>query len=153
MIVDIPLGASLLLGACLIWLSIEDIRHLSFSVVALAIYGIISLWVGWALHGLAWPYLATGAALCLGFLVADYGFRRLKGHAALGSGDAILVAGSGVILGPLAAPQLVFISSLGGLAVMGLMRMKQQTASKLLPFGPFLALATWLLFLEGPLLL
>ncbi len=153
MIVEIPIVASLLLGACLIWLSVEDIRHLSFSIPALAFYWVVALVVSWFLHRLAWPYLATGLVLGAGFLALNWLFERRGGGPGLGAGDAVLVAGAGVMIGPLGAPQLVLMAALAGLVVMGTLRSTGTKRPKLLPFGPFLAVVTWILFLEGPLIL
>ena len=79
-------------------------------------------------------------------------YRLLRGREWLGRGDAKLLAGSGAWLGASALPQVIFLAA--ALALIGAAclrfagrRLDAQTA---LPFGPFLALATWALWLSGP---
>jgi leader peptidase (prepilin peptidase)/N-methyltransferase len=69
----------------------------------------------------------------------------------LGGGDAKLLAASGAWLGTAALPLVVLFAAVAalmaavGLALAGL-RLRAHTA---LPFGPFLALATWLIWMFG----
>ena len=97
---------------------------------------------------------ALGAALGYSSLVAVAAlYRRLRGREGLGHGDAKLLAASGAWVGATALPQVILVAALSALlAAAGLrlagMRLSAHTA---LPFGPFLALATWVLWLSGPL--
>lgn len=95
------------------------------------------------------------AAAALGYLalwaVARI-YRRLRGRDGLGLGDAKLLAAAGAWVGVLALPQVVLLAACAalvaalGLALAGAVRLRGTTA---LPFGPFLALATWAVWLWG----
>lgn len=80
-------------------------------------------------------------------------YRRMRGQDGLGLGDAKLLAAAGAWVGPLGLPSIVLLASLGGLATVGLLRLKgvKLKGTDALPFGPFLALAIWLVWLYGPL--
>jgi leader peptidase (prepilin peptidase) / N-methyltransferase len=84
-----------------------------------------------ALSGVAWVY------------------RRLRGREGLGGGDAKLFAAAGAWVGVGALPQVILIAAVGGLFAALLLRLKgvRLGAASALPFGPFLAIATWLVWL------
>jgi leader peptidase (prepilin peptidase)/N-methyltransferase len=78
-------------------------------------------------------------------------YRRLRRREGLGQGDAKLFAAAGAWLGIAALPQVVLLAALAALiAAAGLSlagtRLRAHTA---LPFGPFLALASWSIWLFG----
>jgi len=92
---------------------------------------------------------AGGYLVLLGVAVL---YRLWRGREGLGLGDAKLLAGSGAWLGASTLPQVIFLAAalaLIGAACLRLggLRLGAQSA---LPFGPFLALATWVLWLSGP---
>jgi leader peptidase (prepilin peptidase)/N-methyltransferase len=97
---------------------------------------------------------ALGAAL--GYLVL-FGvaalYRILRGREGLGQGDAKLLAASGAWLGASALPQVIVLAAVSALGVAGCLRLAGVPlgAQSALPFGPFLAIATWVLWLHGPL--
>jgi len=83
-----------------------------------------------------------------------HGFRLFTGKEGLGRGDFKLLALLGAWLGWQALPAIVVLASLAGASV-GLARvvLKRQQLHQAMPFGPFLALAGWLvLLLREPLL-
>jgi leader peptidase (prepilin peptidase) / N-methyltransferase len=95
-------------------------------------------------------------AATLGFLALrglSLAYRRLRHREGLGQGDAKLFAAAGAWLGTAALPQAILLAAAAalamatGLALAGT-RLRADTA---LPFGPFLALAIWLIWLFGPL--
>jgi leader peptidase (prepilin peptidase)/N-methyltransferase len=93
---------------------------------------------------------ALGAAL--GYLVLRliaWGYRAWRGQEGLGQGDAKLLAAAGAWLGAWALPQVVLAAAVAGLlAVFGLrLAGVQLGARSAIPFGPFLAFATWLIWL------
>jgi len=93
---------------------------------------------------------AFGAALgYLGLRGLAYLYRKLRGRDGLGQGDAKLLAAAGAWIGASALPQVILIAALAGLAAAGCLRLAgiRLNASSALPFGPFLALATWLVWL------
>jgi len=81
-------------------------------------------------------------------------YRRLRGRAGLGLGDAKLLAAAGAWLGWQALPTVILFSAMLGLAfvlVRGVMG-KAISATDSIAFGPALAAAIWLVWLYGPLL-
>ncbi len=98
---------------------------------------------------------ALGAALgYLSLLAVAALYRALRGRDGLGRGDAKLLAASGAWLGASALPQVILLAALSALAAAGCLWLAgaRLGAHSALPFGPFLALATWLLWLGGPFL-
>ncbi len=81
-------------------------------------------------------------------------YRRLRRREGLGGGDAKLLAAAGAWVGVAALPQVILVAALSALAAAGGLRLAgiRLTAQSPLPFGPFLALATWVLWLHGPIL-
>ena len=97
---------------------------------------------------------ALGAALgYLSLTAIATLYRALRGREGLGGGDAKLLAASGAWLGAAALPQVILLAALSALAAAGCMRLTgvRLGIHSALPFGPFLALATWVLWLLGPL--
>jgi leader peptidase (prepilin peptidase) / N-methyltransferase len=81
-------------------------------------------------------------------------YRRWRRREGLGGGDAKLLAAAGGWVGIAALPQVILLAALSALVVAGCLRLAgiRVTAQSALPFGPFLALATWVLWLYGPIL-
>ena len=97
---------------------------------------------------------ALGAALGYACLVAIAAlYRAWRGREGLGGGDAKLLAASGAWLGAAALPQVILFAALSALAAAACLRLAgvRLGIHSALPFGPFLALATWVLWLLGPL--
>lgn len=95
---------------------------------------------------------ALGAALGYLSLVAVAAlYRRLRGREGLGRGDAKLLTASGAWVGAAALPQVILIAALSALAVAACLRVAgvRLSAHSALPFGPFLAFATWIVWLSG----
>jgi leader peptidase (prepilin peptidase)/N-methyltransferase len=96
---------------------------------------------------------ALGAALGYASLMTIAAlYRALRGREGLGGGDAKLLAASGAWLGAAALPQVILLAALSALAAAGSLRVAgiRLGIHSALPFGPFLALATWVLWLFGP---
>ena len=96
---------------------------------------------------------ALGAALgYLALRVIALLYRLLRGHEGLGHGDAKLLAASGAWVGTSALPQVVLGAAVSALVAAACLRLAgvRLDARSALPFGPFLALATWLIWLLGP---
>lgn len=99
---------------------------------------------------------SVGAACgYLGMRAVAFIYRRLRGREGLGGGDAKLLAAGGAWVGVTGLPTVVFVGAVAALVAVGILvlagrRMQRDTA---LPFGPFLALGIWLVWLFGPLML
>jgi leader peptidase (prepilin peptidase)/N-methyltransferase len=95
--------------------------------------------------GAALGYLSLAAVAAL--------YRALRGREGLGGGDAKLLAASGAWLGAAALPEVILLAALAALASAALLRAAGVRLGRhsAMPFGPFLALATWGLWLFGPL--
>jgi leader peptidase (prepilin peptidase) / N-methyltransferase len=96
---------------------------------------------------------ALGAALGYASLMTIAAlYRALRGREGLGGGDAKLLAASGAWLGAAALPPVILLAALSALAAAGSLRLAgiRLGVHSALPFGPFLALATWVLWLFGP---
>ncbi|HYZ62005.1 MAG TPA: A24 family peptidase [Acetobacteraceae bacterium] len=76
-------------------------------------------------------------------------YRFLRGRDGLGEGDAKLLAALGAWLGLEALPSVVLGAALAGLAAALALRLRgtAMTAATAIPFGPFLALAGWAVWL------
>jgi leader peptidase (prepilin peptidase)/N-methyltransferase len=97
---------------------------------------------------------ALGAALgYLALRVVAWAYLRLRGREGLGQGDAKLLAAAGAWLGALALPQVILVAAVAALVAAAVLHLSgaRIRAQSALPFGPFLALAIWALWLFGPL--
>ena len=91
----------------------------------------------------------------LGLRAVGLLYSALRGREGLGHGDAKLLAAAGAWVGVRALPQVVLLAALAGLCAAACMRLAgiRLGAQSALPFGPFLALATWLVWLAPALTL
>lgn len=119
----LPLGT-----AGLAWIGISQPAHLVWHVLAAAL-GYLTLW------GTAHVY------------------RRRRGRTGLGMGDAKLMGAGGAWLGVAALPTALLVAAVAALVVVAAMRSsgREMTLSSAIPFGPFLALGIWTVWLYGPL--
>jgi leader peptidase (prepilin peptidase)/N-methyltransferase len=92
---------------------------------------------------------AAGYLVLLGVAML---YRLWRGREGLGRGDAKLLAASGAWLGASALPQVVFFAAILALTGAACLRLAgvRLSAQSALPFGPFLAVVTWVLWLSGP---
>jgi len=95
---------------------------------------------------------ALAAALGYGaFALLAAGYRRLRGRDGLGLGDAKLLAAAGAWVGLAGLPSVVLLAALAGLAVT--LARGWATGAEVrgvpLAFGPYLALAFWVVWLHG----
>jgi leader peptidase (prepilin peptidase) / N-methyltransferase len=93
---------------------------------------------------------ALGAAFgYLGLRLVGAIYRRLRGNDGIGHGDAKLLAASGAWLGAAVLPQVILLAASAALVAALSLRLAgiRLDARSALPFGPFLAVATWFLWL------
>ncbi len=97
---------------------------------------------------------ATGAvAGFAALLLVRWAYRRLRGREGLGLGDAKLLAGAGAWVSWPGLPSVVFLAAASALAIAlcsSLVRRRIALTDRV-PFGSYLCLATWLVWLYGPL--
>ncbi len=108
----------------------------------------------WAFEPEALAGRALGAALgYLALRAVALAYRALRGREGLGAGDAKLLAAAGAWVGARALPQVILLAALAGLVAAGCLRLAgaRLGGQSALPFGPFLALATWLVWLAPAL--
>ncbi len=92
----------------------------------------------------------AGSILIAGSLLAiRAAFFRLRGELALGLGDVKFVAAAGLWISPWLLPHFILIASVAALfyAALASVAAGATHLGKRLPFGPFLALSTFSLFL------
>lgn len=105
------------------------------------------------------PELDVGSALggaavgFIGLYLLAYLFRRIRGVEGLGGGDPRLFGAIGAWVGWQGLPSVLVSSCLAGLAVVvgAILTGRGWTAERRLPFGVFLALGAWIVWLVGPI--
>jgi leader peptidase (prepilin peptidase)/N-methyltransferase len=92
----------------------------------------------------------VGYATFVAVRVAYFRWRRIEG---LGLGDAKLMAALGAWLGTAGLPSVVLIAATGGLIFVLVERLagRPLSSERPLPFGAYLCLGAWLVWLYGPL--
>ncbi|HZT88527.1 MAG TPA: prepilin peptidase [Stellaceae bacterium] len=97
--------------------------------------------------------LIGAAAGFVAFVAIAALYRRGRGREGLGRGDAKLLGGLGAWVGASGLPSVILLASLLALAVAFGRRAfgDKITATDPLAFGPYLALAGWIVWLCGPL--
>ena len=152
---DWQLAAALILTWGLIVLSFVDLDHMLLpDVITLPL-----LWLG-LLVNLAGGFCDIGSAVIgavSGYLVLwiiFHVYRMISGREGFGYGDFKLLAALGAWLGWQMLPLVLLLASLCG-AVIGitLIMLTPREARQPLPFGPYLAVAGWIVLLWGDALL
>ena len=121
---------------------LPDILTLGLLVIGLAFA------LGDGLSG-ARPYIFGAAAGYLALAAWAVAYRKIRGRSGLGMGDAKLLAAAGAWLGWMALPFVVLIASLACLAsvMFTAIRRGKPLPSDPIPFGPYLAIAIWIVWL------
>ncbi len=146
---------SCLLGWWLLSLAILDIRHFILpDVLTLPLVpaGVVAAWL---MSPASLPDAVLGAAAgFMSFWCVREGYYHLRGREGLGFGDVKLMAGLGAWLGWQSLASVVLIAAVAGLAIMLPVALRRnQSAGLRLPFGAYLALGAWLVWLYGPVML
>lgn len=147
-------GATALLGWQLLLIALIDAEH------------------HWLPDVLTWPLVVTGVAVAAldgagpalmhaagavaGFValwLLGWLYRRIRGREGLGGGDPFLFAGAGAWVGWTGLPSVLLWASAAGLSVVvaRLALRRPLAMADRLPFGVFLAVGIWLVWLYGPL--
>jgi leader peptidase (prepilin peptidase) / N-methyltransferase len=145
---------TLVLGWGLLVLALTDIRILRlFDAVTLPLLG-IGLAGTWVLSPECIIDHGIGAAIGFaGFVLIGACYKGLRHRPGLGFGDAKLLAAAGAWVGWQGLPSVVLIAAAGALLAVlagqiGGLKIHAQTK---LPFGAFLCLGLWIVWLYGPI--
>ena len=144
------LGLACALGWLLLTLSAIDLRTGLLPDPLVLAVGLIGLCGGIVLAPQTVVDRLIGGVLGAGILAGvAFAFARLRGREGLGLGDVKLIGALGLWVGWQGLPWVILVSSLGGLAYAGLRLILRRPVARdeELPFGPFLALAGWLVWL------
>ncbi len=145
-----------LLGWGLLALAAIDFRHYllpDFLTLPLIPLGLFAEWLtdpSTVIDGI------IGAAAGLIFVVAlRYIYGLIRHREGIGLGDAKLLAAAGAWVGWAGLPSVVLIAALSGLMFAAGLRLtgKDVSAADRIPFGVFLSLGLWAVWLYGPLTL
>ena len=152
---DPLLWASCALGWTLLALALIDLRCFVLpDAMTLPLLG-AGLVVGYLLDpSRALDHAAGAAAGFLAFAAVAAAYRRLRGRDGLGLGDAKLLAAAGAWLTWTGLPSVVLIAAASALAAALFGRAfdgRPLSLARRVPFGPYLALGLWLVWLYGPL--
>lgn len=147
------LAASAGLGAALIALSVIDARTMrlpdAITLPLIAAGLLLAVALGW--DDPLWRIAAAAAGFLTLYALAVL-YEALRGRAGLGLGDAKLFAAAGAWLGLEGlAPVMLWASAIALLAIVIAAALRRPvSAATRIPFGPFLALGFWLVWLYGP---
>jgi leader peptidase (prepilin peptidase)/N-methyltransferase len=148
------LWVSCVLGWALLALAVIDHRHFllpDFITLPLIPFGLVATW---SAEPPTAPDHIIGAAVGFGFVVVlREVYRRLRGREGMGLGDGKLLAASGAFVSWQGLPSVILIASLTALAValLNSLRGGNIALGDRMAFGTFLCLATWIVWLYGPL--
>ncbi|MGI4876532.1 MAG: prepilin peptidase [Janthinobacterium lividum] len=133
------------LGWALLLLALLDGEHFWLPSAVTWPLAAAGLAVTAALAPAALPdHLIGAAAGYLSLAAMAAGYKALRGRVGLGGGDAKLFAASGAWLGWEALPTVLAAAAIAGLVVALLLWRRGLTTTTRLPFGIFLAAATWI---------
>ena len=87
------------------------------------------------------------------FVLVRWAYQRFRGREGLGLGDAKLLAAAGAWVGWVGLPSVVLLAATAALAVAAAQGLagRRVGPGHAVPFGSYLALATWIVWLDGPL--
>ncbi len=146
-----PLWANCVLGWLLLalaWIDRDHLRLPDALTLPLVALGLLATW--WLHPDAAADHALAAAAGYLAFRGVALAYRLLRQREGLGQGDAKLLAASGAWVGLAGLPTVVLGAAVIALSMTLAQRLFQRHAADTpIPFGPYLALATWLVRLYG----
>ncbi|MCF6273247.1 MAG: A24 family peptidase [Rhodobacteraceae bacterium] len=147
-------GFSLWLGVALIWLSVVDLRR--FEIPDGAVWMLVSGGVAYHFQ-FGWPqagqFVLEGSATFLLMFVFSVIANWWMQKTALGFGDVKLLGAVAIWVGLVGVSSAIFLASVAGILYALAMRaLRGQAFGGAIPFGPFIALGVWTVWLFGPVL-
>lgn len=141
-----------LLGWTLLALAVIDLRTMMLPDILTGQVLVLGLVVAGTDGRLVESLIGAALGFAVFALIATM-YRRWRGHDGLGLGDAKLLGAAGAWVGWTGLPSIVLIASLAALVVAlpMAMRVAGRTTQHEVAFGPYLAGATWITVLYGPL--
>ena len=139
------------IGAVLIWISLHDLEHMEIpdsATAVLCVLALVELWrmppmyrMEHVIAGLLWPLLFLGASAL---------FRLRHARTGLGLGDVKLMLPLGLLCGIVGTVHVVLAASMSAVITLGVLAWRAGTApqGQAIPFGPFLCLAGWAIWLN-----
>lgn len=147
---------SCLFGWTLLALAAIDLRTLILPDPLNLTTALLGLLMLWTVQSEAWlHHLIGGASGYLLLLSVELAYRYTRGREGLGRGDAKLLGALGLWVGWTRLPDILLIASVSGLlGALTASRVsgERMTGATALAFGPWLALAGWISWLAGPIL-
>ena len=150
------LWASCLLGWTLVALALTDFRYFllpDFLTLPLIVAGLFATWI---FDPPALPMHGLGAVLGFALVVAvRFLYWTLRHREGMGLGDAKLMAAAGAWVSFEGIASVVLIGAIAGLAfaLLASLRKGSIALTDRVPFGAFLALGMWIVWLYGPLVI
>ncbi len=140
------------LGWTLVALAACDARARVLPDVLVIPLGLAGLAVAMG-HGAIVDHAIGAAAGLLALGAVRIAYKGLRGREGLGFGDVKLLSAAGAWVAWQGLPSVVAIAAVSGLLAAGIQRLAGHPIGQRteLPFGPHLALGTWLVWLYGPL--
>jgi leader peptidase (prepilin peptidase)/N-methyltransferase len=114
--------------------------------------GLAEAWLGHGLSALEERIIGAVAGY-IAFAGLRLTYRHWRGREGLGGGDVKLLAAAGAWIGWAGLPVLVLVAAAMALAVVVADRRKAIRADRPVPFGAYLCLSLWAIWLYGPLAL
>lgn len=150
----VDLALVCILGWALLALALVDLRTMLLPDILTLIVLALGLLAA-ALEGRLPDALLGAAVGFAAFSIVAFGYRRWRGRDGLGLGDVKLLAAAGAWVGWAGLPGLVFLASIAALtaALLLALRGRRDIGCAEIAFGPYLAVATWITVLYGPLTL
>lgn len=147
-----PLATACAFGWALLALALADLDRMVLPDVLTLPLIPAGLAEAWLAHGpAALEDRAIGAlAGYLAFAALRLIYRRWRGREGLGGGDVKLLAAAGAWIGWAGLPTLVLVAAMMALVVVAADRREPPRADCPVPFGAYLSLALWAIWLYGP---
>lgn len=146
--------AAMAIAALLLILSLIDLRAQILPDGLNLALAVIALPASILVFGNGWENVLLGGLLGAGvFWAVGVLYMKRRGIEGLGMGDVKLMVGAGFLVTAELLPLAVIIASVTALAAFGIAALAGRGGSGIaqlrLPFGPFLALAAWIVLLAG----
>lgn len=140
----------LTIGAVLFWVCVRD--WVSFEIPDLASQLLAAATIAWLIFDPSprmAPHVTAGFGLSILFWLIGEAYFKITGVDGLGLGDAKLAFGGGMLVGPVGVAPAVLIAACAGLIWLMMRKIFAGVSARdPVPFGPFLCLGFWTVWLN-----